>query len=503
MDNTYLLQSRRTEYLKKFQKTTIPLFIEGVYSIYNNVKKNNKSRRLLLKEFQQSMVDVSRWSQDIIKNEHMRFKKQSSVLDKLIRSIFDLDIILKKDLCKNAEDFIPNPWDFVHQCYLNIARALWKQPFLIYDVNIDKLTIQQNKLKIEKIVSLCIQDTFAQYLPLDIEHDDVSNIDYAVQKSNQDLVNEDVIETHTEISDEYGDNNDIMKRDNDDLDVIKHYVSDCNDNFKKLNYEINSNLHENLNVFQNDQIENKYIDDCDKKDNNEGNNFEEQVEIHDTNSDILEEYVTVTHDDEIMESNSDIVEKSSGNNADDEDGDISEVDQSATEEDNNVESDEISDNNAMSFDEDNDTDSEEFNEIKSFHSEEVGDVDSVDSKELFISHYESINDEEKNNESSTILNESDSSEIKNIIIGENEQYYKRADDTVQKVSDNDEDHQSDIKVINIDDSKSRILSKKDALLNIKKKVKSSMHHSREKKQNNKYERYGDRIQIERKNMSFF
>lgn len=501
MNNTYLLQSRRTEYLKKFQKTTIPLFIEGVYSIYNNVKKNNKSRRLLLKEFQQSMVDVSRWSQDIIKNEHMRFKKHSSVLDKLIRAIFDLDLILKKDLCKNAEDFIPQPWDFVHQCYLNIARGLWKQPFLIYDINIDKLTIQQNKLKIEKIVSLCIQDTFAQYLPLDLEHDDVSNIDYAFPNSNQEVMNEDFIEKYTENNDEYGDNNDIIKRDDDDLDVVKHYVSDCNDNFKKLNLEINSNLNENLNVFQNDKQETIYVDDCDNRDNNEGNNYQEQVEIQDTNSDILNEYINVSHDDEMIESNSDIIEESTGNDSNSKDGnsDTSDVKQNAIEEDLN--------NDSMNFDEENETDSEEVNEVRSFHSEEVGDIDSIDSKELFISHYDTETNEEKYSVSSTMQNESKSSEIKNIIIGDNEQQYKRDNDEMQEVSDNENEHhiehQDDIKVINIDDSKSRISSKKDALLNIKKKVKSSMYHSREHKHTNKHERYGDRIQVERKNMSFF
>lgn len=485
MDNTYLLQSRRTEYLKKFQKTTIPLFIEGVYSIYNNVKKNNKSRRLLLKEFQQSMVDVSRWSQDIIKNEHMRFKKTSSVLDKLIKGIFDLDIILKKDLCKNAEDFIPQPWDFVHQCYLNIARALWKQPFLIYDINIDKLTIQQNKLKIEKIVSLCIQDTFTQYLPLDIEHDDVSNIDYAVQKSNQDLlqkVNDDVIETYTEVSDDYGDNNDIITRDNDDLDVIKQYVSDCNDNFKKLNYEINSNLHDNLNVFQKESQDNKYVDDCNTKDNNDENRTYQQLDIQDTNSDILEEYVKVNHDDEVMDSCSDIID-------DDCDNDQNEP---TNYENNNVQTD-----SEMTLEEDNDITSEnddmiseEIYETKSFHSEDVSDVDSVDSRELFITHYDSQHKNE-----SHISDQNHDTDIKNIIVGEDLDDYNREENIPNKI----DEHQTDIKVINIEDNKSKLSSRREALLNIKKKVKSTMHHSR----NKRHEKYGDMIQVERKNMSFF
>jgi hypothetical protein len=279
-----------------------------------------------------------------------------------------------------------------------------------------------------------------------------------------------------------------------------------------LDYEINSNLHENLNVFQNDKHLDEYVDDCDNKDNNENSNRYEQLEIQDTNSDILEEYVNVNHDDEIMESNSDII---SDDNLHDEESiddviddviDESDVGHSKivpNEDDEELDEDIIeNDNDGMSFDEEEDANSEEMYETKSFHSEEVGDVDSVDSKELFISHFDN---EEKYNISPTNEfhnTESNSSEVKNIIIGENVLNYHE-DVATQIVNDKDGHHQTDIKVIHIDDNKSKLSSKKDALLSIKKKVKSSMHHSREKKHDNQYERYGDRIQVERKNMSFF
>ena len=174
MDNTYVLQTRRGEYLKKLDKSTTPLYIEGIYSIYKNVKKQNTVKKFLLKEFQQSMADVSRWSNDMITTEYGRFKKNVIIIDKLIQSIFEVDVTLHIGLSKNAKKYIPKPCDYVHQCYLNIARHLWKQPFLVYDVNIDKLEIQKNKMKIEKIVGSCIRDTFSQFLPLD---DDEYGID--------------------------------------------------------------------------------------------------------------------------------------------------------------------------------------------------------------------------------------------------------------------------------------------------------------------------------------
>ena len=169
MENTYVLQTRRGEYLKKLEKSTTPLYIEGINSIYQNVKKQNTVKKFLLKEFQQSMADVSRWSNDMINTEYGRFKKNVTIIDKLIQSIFEIDVTLHIGLSQNAKKYIPKPCDYVHQCYLNIARHLWKQPFLVYDVNIEKLEIQKNKVKIEKIVGNCIRDTFSQFLPLDDE----------------------------------------------------------------------------------------------------------------------------------------------------------------------------------------------------------------------------------------------------------------------------------------------------------------------------------------------
>lgn len=168
----YLLHERRQDYLRKFQKVSTPLFLEGVYSIYANVKRHNKVNKKLLKEFQQSMFDVSLWSKDIISKEYERFKSKVPSIDKYIQVVFETDKVLRKGHANSAIDYIPNPSDFIHQCYLNIARALWKQPFLMYDINVTKLTLQKNKLKVERIVNECIQDTFVQYLPLEPDGDD-------------------------------------------------------------------------------------------------------------------------------------------------------------------------------------------------------------------------------------------------------------------------------------------------------------------------------------------
>jgi hypothetical protein len=490
--------------LNKLQKITVPLYIEGIKSMYENVKKNNKSKKHLLKEFQQSMVDVSRWSQEIIKNEHMRFKRQSSLLDKLIKLIFDLDIILKKELCKNAEDFIPQPWDFVHQCYLNIARALWKQPFLVYDVNVDKLTIQQNNLKTEKIISSCIQDTFTQYLPLDIEHDDVSNIDYI--KPEEESIDEQQIDNTI-----YGDNNEDVGN-----DLPEPFMTSCNDTFKSRSFASqlntldhtapsNSDLpsheeeevhtyHESLNDNDYDNEKTINIDDVDESIHHDEDYNNKTININDVDESIDDEdynnkTININDVNELIE--------------DDEDyNDIDELIEYEDDDDDNVE-----DN--MSYNEL--SDEEDDYERESFHSEDVGDIESVKSDEIFISRIQRNEPQEEEQlyhqeRRFDITTEPDydvqpkPEEIKQVFIGSKSEM----DEFMGSKKRNTIYHQNitsppmspkNIKIVNIDDNKTKLSSRKEALLTIKKKVKSSISKDRE--------RFGDRIQVERKNMSFF
>lgn len=169
MDYKFVLHTQRNELIRKVQKHTLSLFMSGILSIYANVKKNNKIKKHLLKEFQRSMVDITLWSQEILKNEHARLTTIFPMYDKIVTKIFKIQSNLHgRDVpsidCK----------DFMHQCYLNIARSVWKQPFLVYDVGVEKLIIQKNHLKLEKLVMDGVRDTFEHFLPIDDDYDEIT-----------------------------------------------------------------------------------------------------------------------------------------------------------------------------------------------------------------------------------------------------------------------------------------------------------------------------------------
>ena len=223
MDHKFILHTRRNELMRRLQKESSSIFVSGMLSIYEHVKKHNKVKKHLLKEFQKSMVEVSVWSQEIIKNEHKRFLSLLPTFDKLVHKIFETQLKLHEAQMHQLIDCS----DFMHQCYLNIARSLWKQPFLVYDIGVDKVHVQRNKLKIEKIVLDCIKDTFDHFIPLDDE--EVLEEQADTEDAIEDITNNANIKEHVHEHNRHNEYDNI--EDNEDIDDDDTNVEDneCND----------------------------------------------------------------------------------------------------------------------------------------------------------------------------------------------------------------------------------------------------------------------------------
>jgi hypothetical protein len=179
--NLFLLSARKKEYLANFQRLTVGYFSNVIYDLYDQVKKSNKVKKLLLKEFQTALVSISKW--DDAKKEFKDYNVQ--LLEKLMNGIFKLDIVLRHELSKNAEKHIPCLNDFMYHCLLNIARLVWKNPVLVYDVGVDKITYQQNKLKLEKFIMVTVKDTFTYYLPFDLDDVEVEEKETEIEKTQE------------------------------------------------------------------------------------------------------------------------------------------------------------------------------------------------------------------------------------------------------------------------------------------------------------------------------
>lgn len=163
MDTVYL-KEKRDEYLTKLENMTVPVFLQGVLDMYANVKKTCKVSKNVLKEFQQTLREIKEWDADVLHNEHKRFYRvtKCEYFDSLVLSIFKAYYLMNNI---DTEASFPRVSKYLHECYLNIARQLWKNPFLVYDVNVSKAEQQKNMHQLEKIIGKCIKETFIRMLP--------------------------------------------------------------------------------------------------------------------------------------------------------------------------------------------------------------------------------------------------------------------------------------------------------------------------------------------------
>lgn len=199
------LVAAKQEYTTQLCDILMPLLYKGFKSIWKNCKNNGKSS---LKTFQKNLTSVPIWNQDIIDNEYNRIVKETDCnwLDKLIEAVFlsNVKVLSTVRIGKTKTINIPVPETkrFIHQCYIEGARSLWQDPYLIDDRQ-DILTyseVKRNEKRmglaiidaIEKTISklIPIQNILESYLnDIDEDQDEEVSGESIVKESNSEELN--------------------------------------------------------------------------------------------------------------------------------------------------------------------------------------------------------------------------------------------------------------------------------------------------------------------------
>ena len=148
---------------------------EGFKSIYEescgicNVKGNKHMR---LKTYQTLMSQIPQWNQEIIESEYSRIMAAADCdwFDDLVTAVFlahtkILTSIGNRKSVNSVNLNIPRSCNFVHKIYINVAREIWKNPYL-FDHEISAHNFQRNIRDTELIIVEGIKDTVRRLLPV-------------------------------------------------------------------------------------------------------------------------------------------------------------------------------------------------------------------------------------------------------------------------------------------------------------------------------------------------
>lgn len=188
------LVAAKQEYTTQLCDILSPLLYKGFKSIWKNCKDNGKAS---LKSFQEKLTSVPIWNQDIIDNEYNRIVKETDCqwLDKLIEAVFLSNVKVLSTVrigkAKTINITVPETKRFIHQCYVEGARRLWQDPYLVDDRQ-ESLTyteVKRNEKRMALALADAIEKTISKLIPIqNILESYLNDIDDEVSSETSDPV---------------------------------------------------------------------------------------------------------------------------------------------------------------------------------------------------------------------------------------------------------------------------------------------------------------------------
>ena len=174
--NVSSLHESKNEWGARLLTILTPLIIEGLKSIFDEsyklCKDNNEIEKYLM-TFQNFIARIPKWNGTIIETEKKRIIERSgcSYLEELVTCIHIIQLKLLTAMRvgqkqKKIDINIPKLDDFIHKCYINVARKVYKNVYL-FDLNCQPLQVQKHNRELEIIVQECILNSVRDSIPVE------------------------------------------------------------------------------------------------------------------------------------------------------------------------------------------------------------------------------------------------------------------------------------------------------------------------------------------------
>ena len=173
--NNTIFTHAKLEYTAQLVDVIAPNLFDGIKSIYDEAKTvhrtNNPNNNSILIIFRLFLEKVPTWSNEVIETETNRIIESSNCdwLNDLITAVFishtKILTAIGSNNNSNIELIIPKTINFIHKSYINIAREIWKNPYL-FDDYVSGSEYQRNMRTVELLIKESIENTIRKALPV-------------------------------------------------------------------------------------------------------------------------------------------------------------------------------------------------------------------------------------------------------------------------------------------------------------------------------------------------
>ena len=207
---------KKNEYTINLVNVLSPLIYEGLTSIYTEALNVSNCADNILKVFQSFLRKIPKWTPEMIKQETDRILKNSKSvnwLSNLVKATIKANMIILtyNPHLKLQNKIDPkyykniNLEDFIHKIYIECARELWNNPYLMYH-QYPPIELKRNQRDTIILVKDAIKEAIRRLLPLkelleiylddELELNNIPDFDRTIteigERNIQKLINEDL-----------------------------------------------------------------------------------------------------------------------------------------------------------------------------------------------------------------------------------------------------------------------------------------------------------------------
>jgi hypothetical protein len=165
MELNVLVEAKK-EYLSQLCSLMCPVMIQAFQDMYIEAQKLSKGKRVLM-QYQKLLKEVPNWNDHIVKQNADNACNSCSWFSDLLAAVFVsfvkiLSSVRLKTDTKKISIKLPTNDLFVHTCYINAAKDLYKDPY-IYDEEMNEYV---RDAKLSERFTACIEATIKELLPI-------------------------------------------------------------------------------------------------------------------------------------------------------------------------------------------------------------------------------------------------------------------------------------------------------------------------------------------------
>jgi hypothetical protein len=168
------LVETKIEYTTQLVNIVTPFLYEGFKAIYEDAIKVAKQPEEL-KVFQTFLRKIPFWSEEIYNAELNRIRKDSEygdILEDLLRAVIKANIMLLTNTTPDKKNklkinFVVELSKFVHNSYIESAKAIFQNPFLLSH-RYSQLELKRNQKECIEVIKISVTEAIRKMLPINI-----------------------------------------------------------------------------------------------------------------------------------------------------------------------------------------------------------------------------------------------------------------------------------------------------------------------------------------------